>query len=306
MKPLLLFLISAVSLAVGCAPCAAETFRAETPLATAVERFNARAQLEAVGKTEPPLTVDETVAAIRGWIRKQRPIPDRYWEAFQKVADTLTLPAGSRLDFATRWRNYNGYDFVVWWIHLSINDPEATSTDPATVENYTLQIRDRKISSRPASGGDIPSRIETRVSNAVAQADGQPETGAAPAAEEPKVDSENDHQKIQGTWKVTSAHDSGDAPPPDVLKDLKWRISKNKISYTFGDKVTEWTYKLDPARKPKWIDLSEGTRTALGIYELEDDNLRICFPEGRQGERSTAFESKPNSANDILIILKRE
>src|SRR5687768_367833 len=124
-----LILLSAFSFATGLAPCAAETFRAETPLATAVERFNARAQLDPVGKTEPALTVDETVASIRGWIRKHRPVSDKYYEAFQKVADTLTLPAGSRLDFTTRWKNYHGHDFVVWWIHLAINDPEATSTD---------------------------------------------------------------------------------------------------------------------------------------------------------------------------------
>ena len=44
----------------------------------------------------------------------------------------------------------------------------------------------------------------------------------------------------------------------------------------------------------------------LGIYDLEDDGLKICFPEGRKGERSTAFESKPNSVNDVLIVLERE
>ena len=115
-----------------------------------------------------------------------------------------------------------------------------------------------------------------------------------------------DHENIQGTWKVVSAEDSGRKPPAEAIKNLKWVITKEKITYKFGDKTTEWSYKLDPTKKPKWIDLTEGEHTTLGIYELEGDNLTICFPEGRKGERSTAFESKPNSVNDILILLKRE
>jgi uncharacterized protein (TIGR03067 family) len=83
-------------------------------------------------------------------------------------------------------------------------------------------------------------------------------------------------------------------------------VTKDKITYKFGDKTKELSYKLDATKKPKWIDITEGDHTNLGIYELEGDNLKICFPEGGKDERSTAFESKPDSVNDILIILKRE
>ena len=119
-------------------------------------------------------------------------------------------------------------------------------------------------------------------------------------------DAKGDHEKIQGTWKVVSAEDSGGKAPDEAIKNLKLVVTKDKITYKFGDKPTEWSYKLEATKKPKWIDLTEGDQTTLGIYELEGDNLKICFPEGRKGERSTAFESKPNSVNDILIILKRE
>lgn len=121
-----------------------------------------------------------------------------------------------------------------------------------------------------------------------------------------KDDAKGDHEKIQETWQVVSAEDSGRKAPDEVIKNLKLVITKDKITYKVGDKTTEWSYKLDATKKPKWIDLTEGDRTMLGIYELEGDNLKICFPEGRKGERSTAFESKPNSVNDILIIVKRE
>ncbi len=95
--------------------------------------------------------------------------------------------------------------------------------------------------------------------------------------------------------------------PDEAIKDLKWVITGDKITYKVGDKTTELTYKLDPTKKPKWIDFTRGGRTTtLGIYDLEGDNLKICFPKGDKGKRSTAFESKPKSGNEILIILKRE
>ncbi len=119
-------------------------------------------------------------------------------------------------------------------------------------------------------------------------------------------DAKGDLEKIQGTWIVVSAEDSGGKAPDEAIKKLKLVITKDKITHKFGDKTTNWSYRLEATKKPKWIDLIEGDNTTLGIYELEGDNLKICFPEGRKGERATAFESKPNSANDILIVLKRE
>ena len=122
------------------------------------------------------------------------------------------------------------------------------------------------------------------------------------AADAPK----DDTAKIQGTWKVVSAEDSGRKAPEESIKDLKWTITKDSITYKVGPKTTRWIFRLDPDKKPKWIDLTEGERTRPAIYELDGDTLKVCFGEGSQKERPTAFESKPNSPNDVLIVLKRE
>ncbi|HKR61800.1 MAG TPA: TIGR03067 domain-containing protein [Pyrinomonadaceae bacterium] len=121
-----------------------------------------------------------------------------------------------------------------------------------------------------------------------------------------EVKASDDSDKIQGTWEVVSAADNGRKTPANLTKDLELIITTDKMSYRLGKKTTEWSYKLDPSKQPKWIDLTDVRETTLGIYELEGDTLKICFPEARKGERSTAFESKPNSVNDVLIILKRE
>ena len=116
----------------------------------------------------------------------------------------------------------------------------------------------------------------------------------------------DDAQKIQGTWKVVSAEDSGRKAPQDSIKDLRWTITRDAITYQVASRTTRWSYKLDPAKKPKWADLTEGGRTRLAIYDLSGDTLKVCFAEGAHTERPNAFESKANSPNDVLIVLKRE
>lgn len=128
------------------------------------------------------------------------------------------------------------------------------------------------------------------------------------AADKPK----DDREAIQGTWRVVSTIDSGQETPPEVFKNVKviWVIDKDKITNRVGKMTTVWTYTLDATKKPKWIDLVEGKRRMLGIYELDGDKLTVCYPEAAaakyKGRRSTALESKRDSVNDLLITLKRE
>jgi uncharacterized protein (TIGR03067 family) len=126
----------------------------------------------------------------------------------------------------------------------------------------------------------------------------------AGAQDAPKDDNAN----IQGTWKPISSADSGRNAPAEAIEKLRLVITKDRISYKFGDPVEKekgWSYKLDSTKQPKWIDLTSKENTTTGIYELDGDNLKICFPEEKQLGRSTAFESKPDSPNDVLIVLKR-
>jgi hypothetical protein len=114
----------------------------EVPLAQAVREFNESAKKNAVGKGQPPLTEDEVVAAIRGWIRDRFPATDDVYGAFQKVAHTGALPPGAELSFTTGWRGFNGFDFDVWWVDLTLPVGKGAG--------YTYRIRDQKLASRPS------------------------------------------------------------------------------------------------------------------------------------------------------------
>ncbi len=134
--------------------CRGETTNVvSTALADAVKAFNAEASMDRVGKDQSPLTEDEVVAALRGWIRDKVPASDEIYDAYQTIAETRKLPEGSRLTRTTRWSGYNGYHFTVWWVDLNIRTGENTG--------YTYRIRDRKITSRPLRD-DERQRLQRR------------------------------------------------------------------------------------------------------------------------------------------------
>ena len=127
-------------------------------------------------------------------------------------------------------------------------------------------------------------------------------------------DAAKDKEKLKGSWDGVEQTRDGQFR---VLKEGAWTI-------TFaGDKVTlgggsvggkkEFRVKLDPAKKPKAIDLTalDGPfkdKVVLAIYQLEGDTLKLCFTEnakeGVSKERPKEFASKVDSGVN-LFILKR-
>jgi uncharacterized protein (TIGR03067 family) len=126
--------------------------------------------------------------------------------------------------------------------------------------------------------------------------------GAGPAMDDVKIDIE----KFEGTWKVVSAEEGGRKSPDEAIKHAKMIITHQKITLKFRDETRVSTYKLDSTKNPKWCDITDSDHTALGIYHLEGDQLKICLPQVGEKRRSTAFESKPNSVNHLLMIMERE
>ena len=114
----------------------------------------------------------------------------------------------------------------------------------------------------------------------------------------------DDAELLRGTWKVVSAHDGGE-PQADMLA---WRvvIDAERFILRIGKADDPFTYKLDPDRVPKRLDLTSPSRALRAIYRLSGDDLMICLNERPNGERPTAFESRLNSPNDILLVLKRD
>jgi len=119
-----------------------------------------------------------------------------------------------------------------------------------------------------------------------------------------------DFEKLQGTWVVTAAEQDG--KPLDRLQGGKLTVKdQNFYVKTAGGTEMKGDLSLDPAKKPKHIDWlhQEGLlreKTWQGIYELDGDDLKICYAEADSGkDRPDEFKTEADSKR-LLVILKRE
>lgn len=115
---------------------------------------------------------------------------------------------------------------------------------------------------------------------------------------------EADLKALQGTWRVTYSEDSGRVAPQESLRDLQFEFEGSTMKMKVAGQSNAVKFSLDASTKPKSIDLSEKHGTKPGIYDIQGDTLRICISETGE-QRPTQFDSQPDSANDVIIILKR-
>jgi uncharacterized protein (TIGR03067 family) len=118
----------------------------------------------------------------------------------------------------------------------------------------------------------------------------------APAAD-------TDADKIQGVWVVVSLSRGG-----EENKDVAGStvvIAGDKMTFKKGKEEESFRFKLDPAQKPKAIDVVAGEKEKVpGIYLLEGDSLKICVDNDGKA-RPKEFVSKAGTETG-LIVLKRD
>ena len=119
-----------------------------------------------------------------------------------------------------------------------------------------------------------------------------------------------DLQMFHGNWSLISVERDGKKTPPEELATTKLAIQANKFVLRRNSAiVSEGTFTLDPARKPKEIEetITAGPnrgKVFKGIYEIEETHHTVCF--GAAGrERPAEFSSKPGSGR-VLQVWKRQ
>jgi hypothetical protein len=134
-------LLSVVMVLVG-AVVQEEPKQAGTPLAEAIGAFNVRAAEDKIGKDQPPLTMEEALAAIRWWRfdRKKAPVEDSEFEDFQRIAETRVLPPGAAIEVIRGFQPTNEIEFTAWSVRIRM---------PRGGGSYAYAIRERMISWRP-------------------------------------------------------------------------------------------------------------------------------------------------------------
>src|ERR1043166_6527334 len=94
-------------------------------------------------------------------------------------------------------------------------------------------------------------------------------------------DKPKDAKDIQGTWLPVKAELRGEPMKDDFLKQITLKLDSGKYE-VMAENLDKGTYTIDPAAKPKTIDIvgTEGPNVGKkipGIYELDGDSLRICY-----------------------------
>ena len=128
--------------------------------------------------------------------------------------------------------------------------------------------------------------------------------GAADDAGKVTLRSASDEQKLEGRWVVVELYEVG-KNVTDQRETMAFIFKGNAITIVDGKDEFKGTFKLDPPKKPKTIDIickENAKMTLLAIYELDGDTLKLCWGE-EDGRRPTEFST---DEGDGLAILKRK
>jgi uncharacterized protein (TIGR03067 family) len=119
-------------------------------------------------------------------------------------------------------------------------------------------------------------------------------------------------RNLEGSYKVTAVEKSGDPPPKEFLESLeKVTIKGNKFAITFrgGGKAEEKsaTIDVDATKTPATINLKpddgeKRNETVVGIVQIEEDTVKICWADGAKSPRPTRFETNKENKQFMLTL----
>jgi uncharacterized protein (TIGR03067 family) len=129
------------------------------------------------------------------------------------------------------------------------------------------------------------------------------------------VAKKKDQELIQGTWTSTKLEFQG--KESDSKDAMKWVFKDAKLmNVKDGKTMVEGTFKLDPDKNPKEIDIvitfdaferktgkeaAKEDKNVRGVYTIEGDTLKIALgPRG--GKRNTKFSGE---GENRLMYFKR-
>ena len=112
-------------------------------------------------------------------------------------------------------------------------------------------------------------------------------------------DAKSELAKLQGTWNYEKDG-----------KKLEMKFEKSNFTLTFdGSKSYKGTFKIDPSKKPKHMDLkvTEGDKyvgmTALSIYAVDGDTFKWCANEPGKDDRASEFPAKEGDDSKYFYVV---
>jgi uncharacterized protein (TIGR03067 family) len=113
--------------------------------------------------------------------------------------------------------------------------------------------------------------------------------------------------RLEGNWEVVALVQDGDEKPLEgTMKGLTVVMAGEQRTLKAGATVfSQGSYRIDPAARPRAIDLTIGQgshkgQVVRGIYDLDADTLRVCLAM-KGGPRPTEMASKPDSGHTLIV-----
>jgi len=129
---------------------------------------------------------------------------------------------------------------------------------------------------------------------------------------EPNKTAQDAKAALQGDWIVKSMEIEGQPLPGEVTKAIVLTFQGDRVIFRGKpgeQKPEEGTYTIDPLKSPKQIELKESPakKPSLGIYELVNDELRMCMRDDASSKGfPTAFATQPNSQLALIVLTRKK
>jgi len=123
-------------------------------------------------------------------------------------------------------------------------------------------------------------------------------------------DAAADLKAMVGKWDIQKAELGGKDVAGSYKKAVKFEVAAGgKFTTQVGEGKYDGTFTVDPAKKPKRMDIKPSTgpnkgKTLTAVYTLDGDDLTICY-DLTGADYPTGFESKPDTKL-FLVTYKRK
>lgn len=114
----------------------------------------------------------------------------------------------------------------------------------------------------------------------------------------------NDHDRIQGTWRLTAGERGGQPFLAEILDNAVLIFKGDAMTTRIKGRDSTFSFALFPDRTPCGIDLNMNGTIGEGIYRLDGDTLTIVHTEAGR-ERPSTFATEAGTPLTMLV-LKRE
>ena len=122
-----------------------------------------------------------------------------------------------------------------------------------------------------------------------AGADDAPKTAPTKTASRDgrRPEADTDAEKILGTWLVVSAEQGGNEAPAEAIKDFTVVISADKIAFKPKGENNQFSYKLDPKKNPKVIEIANNLVQGFSqANEMASFGIAAILTGGNSGSRA--------------------